>query len=117
MARSELAFMARGELEDRLSESRRELLNLRFQKATGQLDNTARLGQVRREVARILTILREQDLGLDLAEAAPEPEPEPEPPARRRARRGKAVAAPPSDPVDETGDAGDTADDETEEEA
>ena len=43
-------------------ESRRELFNLRFQLATGQLDNTARIGQVRREVARMLTVLREREI-------------------------------------------------------
>lgn len=58
---SELATMEPQELEDRLSESRRELFNLRFQLATGQLDNTARLRQVRKEVARILTYLRQHD--------------------------------------------------------
>lgn len=59
---SELAAMATSELEERLAESRKELFNLRFQLATGQLDNTARIGQVRREVARVLTILREREL-------------------------------------------------------
>lgn len=58
---SELATMEPQELEDRLSESRHELFNLRFQLATGQLDNTARLRQVRKEVARILTYLRQHD--------------------------------------------------------
>lgn len=61
---SELATMEPQELEDRLSESRRELFNLRFQLATGQLDNSARLGHVRKEVARILTYLRQHDLAI-----------------------------------------------------
>lgn len=59
---SELVGMDVTELGQRLSESRRELFNLRFQLATGQLDNTARMGQVRREVARILTLLRRYEL-------------------------------------------------------
>lgn len=46
----------------RLAEAKEELFNLRFQHATGQLDNTARLGQVRRDVARIETILREREI-------------------------------------------------------
>ena len=50
------------ELEGRLAESRRELFNLRFQLATGQLDNTARIGHVRREVVRILTVLRDREI-------------------------------------------------------
>ncbi|MGH9156599.1 MAG: 50S ribosomal protein L29 [Acidimicrobiales bacterium] len=56
------------ELETRLSETRQELFNLRFQHVTGQLDNSARLGQLRREVARINTMLREQEIAA--AEAA-----------------------------------------------
>jgi len=62
MAGSELAGMATSELLDRLVESRKELFNLRFQMATGQLDNTARLGHVRKDVARILTILRQREI-------------------------------------------------------
>jgi large subunit ribosomal protein L29 len=58
------------ELENRLDETRRELFNLRFQLVTGQLDNTARLGQVRRDVARIETVLREREI--EAAEAAEE---------------------------------------------
>jgi large subunit ribosomal protein L29 len=65
MAASEYAGMERSELEDKLAESRKELFNLRFQKATGQLDNTARLGHVKKDVARLLTVLRQQDLGID----------------------------------------------------
>ncbi len=67
MAPSEYASMERSELEDKLTESRRELFNLRFQKATGQLDNTARLGHVKKDVARILTELRRQDLDSQVA--------------------------------------------------
>ena len=50
------------ELAARLGDSRRELFNLRFQLATGQLDNPARIGQVRREVARMLTVLRAREI-------------------------------------------------------
>jgi large subunit ribosomal protein L29 len=64
MSLSEYAAMERSELEDKLVESRKELFNLRFQKATGQLDNTARIGNVKKDVARILTLLRQQDLGI-----------------------------------------------------
>jgi len=56
------------ELETKLAETRQELFNLRFQHVTGQLDNSARLGQLRREVARLATILREQEIAA--AEAA-----------------------------------------------
>jgi large subunit ribosomal protein L29 len=50
------------ELQNRIASSRRELLNLRFQLATGQLDNTERIGEVRRDIARALTVLRARDL-------------------------------------------------------
>jgi large subunit ribosomal protein L29 len=50
------------ELKDRLNEAKVELFNLRFQVVTGQLDNYARIKQVRREIARISTIARERDL-------------------------------------------------------
>ena len=50
------------ELEHRLSEAKEELFNLRFQNATGQLDNSARLGQVRKDIARVETLLREREI-------------------------------------------------------
>jgi len=59
----ELKGLSSAELVDRLAESRRELFNLRFQLATGQLDNTARMGIVRKEIARVLTVLREREIG------------------------------------------------------
>ena len=51
-----------GELFDKLAEAKEELFNLRFQHVTGQLDNTARLGVVRKKVARINTELREREI-------------------------------------------------------
>ena len=50
------------ELEQRLVDARQELFNLRFQHVTGQLDNSARLGQIRRQVARLHTLLREREI-------------------------------------------------------
>ena len=50
------------ELTEKLDEAKEELFNLRFQMATNQLDNTSRLRQVRREVARINTIIREHEI-------------------------------------------------------
>ena len=50
------------ELMDRLESLKEELFNLRFQLATGQLDNPMRIKQVRHEIARILTILREREI-------------------------------------------------------
>ncbi len=58
----DLSMLDGDELAARLGESRRELFNLRFQLATGQLDNPARVGQVRHEVARMLTVLRAREI-------------------------------------------------------
>ncbi len=64
----ELRNMEDEELENRLAEVRQEAFNLRFQLVTGQLDNYSRIGQVRREVARIETLLREREIAADIAE-------------------------------------------------
>jgi large subunit ribosomal protein L29 len=59
---AELREADEGELETRLTEAKQELFNLRFQIVTGQLDNSARLKAVRRDIARILTVLREKEI-------------------------------------------------------
>ncbi len=60
----ELRELTGDELTERLRESKEELFNLRFQMATGQLNNNRRLRTVRHEIARIYTVLRERELGL-----------------------------------------------------
>jgi len=65
----ELRELPGEDLVNRLREAKAELFNLRVQGATGQLDNNQRLQVVRREIARIYTIMRERELGLS---AAPE---------------------------------------------
>jgi large subunit ribosomal protein L29 len=57
------------ELVTRLAEAKEELFNLRFQHITGQLDNSARLGQVRKEIARMHTLLREREIAAHEAQA------------------------------------------------
>ena len=69
---AELRNMDTEELETLLNDTRQELFNLRFQLVTGQLDNSARIGEVRRTVARMETILREREI--EAAEAAEERE-------------------------------------------
>ena len=59
---NEVRELADAELETHLVEAKQELFNLRFQNVTGQLDNSARIGQVRRQVARIETILRQREI-------------------------------------------------------
>ncbi len=61
---TELRAMSDTELVDKLQESKEELFNLRFQVATGQLDNNRRLQTVRRDIARIYTVMRERELGI-----------------------------------------------------
>jgi len=70
------------ELQTRLDEVKEELFNLRFQHATGQLENYSRLGQLRRDVARLRSIQRERELGI-----GHEPEPEEVERSRRRRER------------------------------
>ncbi len=65
MRARELRELSIDELERRLGESREELFNLRFQAATGALDNTARLRVARREVARIMTVKTERENELE----------------------------------------------------
>ncbi|QBJ95544.1 50S ribosomal protein L29 [Rhodococcus sp. ABRD24] len=61
---TELRELTEEELVTKLREAKEELFNLRFQMATGQLDNNRRLRTVRHEIARIYTVLRERELGL-----------------------------------------------------
>ncbi|HEY7875471.1 MAG TPA: 50S ribosomal protein L29 [Actinomycetota bacterium] len=62
---SEIRDLPIDEIERKLGETKEELFNLRFQNATGQLDNYKRLGQLRKEVARLKTILREHELATE----------------------------------------------------
>jgi large subunit ribosomal protein L29 len=59
---SELRELPNEELHEKLVESKEELFNLRFQLATNQLDNTSRMRDVRRGIARIATAIREQEI-------------------------------------------------------
>ena len=62
MRPSEIRNLSQAEIGRHLDEAHQEMFNLRFQYATGQLKNTARLGQVRREIAKLRTIMRELEL-------------------------------------------------------
>jgi large subunit ribosomal protein L29 len=59
---SEIRDLPLDDIEQRLAETKQELFNLRFQNATGELDNYMRLKELRRDVARINTIIREREL-------------------------------------------------------
>jgi len=60
----ELRSSSPEELSSKLAEAKEELFNLRFQSATGQLESHGRLRAVRKEIARIYTVLRERELGI-----------------------------------------------------
>jgi large subunit ribosomal protein L29 len=64
----EIRALTTAEIGLRLDEAYEEIFNLRFQRHTGQLKNTARLAQVRQEIARLKTIMRERELATMLAE-------------------------------------------------
>jgi len=62
MEAREIRSLTENEIQHRLDESYETLFGLRFQRVVGQLENTARLREVRREIARLKTILREREL-------------------------------------------------------
>ena len=76
---NELRELGSGDLSTRLEEVKEELFNLRFQNATGQLENYKRLNELKRDVARISTVVRERELGIEI-----EPKDLPPPRVRRR---------------------------------
>jgi large subunit ribosomal protein L29 len=64
MKAKELRDLTREELRERAKELSQELFNLRFQKTTGQLGNTAMIPKTKRDLARVKTLLRESDISL-----------------------------------------------------
>ncbi len=71
LASEQLRGLDDSRLADELSKAKAELFNLRFQSATGQLDNHGRLRAVKKDIARIYTEMRERELGIGSAPAAP----------------------------------------------
>jgi large subunit ribosomal protein L29 len=67
MKASEVRTLTEAELNNKLDDAYQEMFNLRFQKATGKLTNTTRVREVRRDIARIRTILRERELAAGAA--------------------------------------------------
>jgi large subunit ribosomal protein L29 len=102
---NELRTMEGSELNARLKEVRTELFNLRFQAATGQLENHRQIRNVRRQIAQVLTVLSGRQLGIEdivsaetpvaapAPQAAAEPEPEPEPVVEEPAEADDATEA------------------------
>jgi large subunit ribosomal protein L29 len=77
-------------LAEELKKAKEELFNLRFQSATGQLDNHGRLRAVKRDIARIYTVLRERELGI---RAVPVPTPAPTTKTKKAAPAAEATEA------------------------
>jgi len=71
LASEQLRGLDDAKLADELKKAKEELFNLRFQSATGQLDNHGRLRAVKKDIARIYTEMRERELGIGSAPAAP----------------------------------------------
>lgn len=64
MKASEFRNLTTAEIEQKIAGFKEELFNLRFQSATGQLDNPMQINKVRKEIARAKTVLRERELGI-----------------------------------------------------
>jgi large subunit ribosomal protein L29 len=64
MKANDMRNMTTAEIEQKISSLKEELFNLRFQLATGQLDNPTRIGEVRKGIARAKTVLRQRELGI-----------------------------------------------------
>ena len=60
--KNDFAELSLGELIDELRATKQEALNLRFRNATGQLENTAEIGKVRKQIARINTLIRQREI-------------------------------------------------------
>jgi large subunit ribosomal protein L29 len=89
MKPADLRAMSVDQLDDEFMKLKKERFNLRFQRATGQLENTSRVRQVRRDIARIKTVAAQKRSGQVPATAAPAPETKAKAP-RKRAARPKA---------------------------
>jgi len=115
LAPTELDGFDQSRLNEELRRAKEELFNLRFQSATGQLEGHGRLRAVKRDIARIYTVLRERELGI---RATPAPVETPAAaPKRGRGRKAEAAESTPRNAEAETtAGTGSTAADETTEE-
>ena len=99
LSTSALAEMTEERLIEELRKAKEELFNLRFQSATGQLESHGRLRAVKRDIARIYTVIRERELGI---RATPAPV---EAPAKAEKKTKKAKAADEAAATEETKEA------------
>jgi large subunit ribosomal protein L29 len=88
LAPAELDTFEDERLLDELKRAKEELFNLRFQAATGQLESHGRLRAVKRDIARIYTVIRERELGI---RATPAPIEAPEKPAKKSTKKAESA--------------------------
>ena len=88
--------MTPDQLSDELMKLKKEQFNLRFQRATGQLENTSRVREVRRDIARLKTIMRQKRVGAEPATTAAAPEAGTKPKAKATAKRAPRAKAKPA---------------------
>jgi large subunit ribosomal protein L29 len=88
MKSADVRAMTLDQIDDEVLKLKKEQFNLRFQRATGQLENTARVRAVRRDIARLKTIAAQKRSGKPM----PSPKPEAAPDAKPTARRRRAAA-------------------------
>ena len=98
LAPSELDTFEDSRLTEELRKAKEELFNLRFQSATGQLEGHGRVRAVKRDIARIYTVMRERELGIR-ATPAPAPAAAPEKPKRARAKKAAEDTTPETAPA------------------
>ena len=91
---ADVRAMTLDQLDDEVLKLKKEQFNLRFQRATGQLENTARVRIIRRDIARMKTIAAQKRAGAP--EPAPKAEPAPAPAKKTRTAKPKAAAKPKS---------------------
>jgi large subunit ribosomal protein L29 len=91
---ADVRAMTIDQLDDEVLKLKKEQFNLRFQRATGQLENTARVRIIRRDIARMKTIAAQKRVGAP--EPAPKAEAAPAPPKKTRTAKPKAAAKPKS---------------------
>ncbi len=80
---SELRKLSVPELQKRIQDTKKELMELRFQSSIGQLDKNHRVAEAKREIARMMTVLGEKARGVEAGEAEAKPAPAQKPRARK----------------------------------
>jgi large subunit ribosomal protein L29 len=93
LATEQLDGFDNSRLVEELKKAKEELFNLRFQSATGQLESHGRLKSVKRDIARIYTVLRERELGIRPEVVAPAEEPKAEKKAKKSSKKAEDTAA------------------------